>query len=229
LAALLAADGKRVLVIDADLRRPNQSLYFDETHPEPPGLRQVLRGEEEWTNVTLPITSGVGHYYTLPAGGLAQAELLSGPRMAALLEEAKTRCDFVLIDAPSFPRVSDAMVLSGLVDTVLSVVRLGSTSRKDAFEHLRALAAAGVAQPAVLLNDVGQSSSAPGTSRPRRQPVAVADAEPEPQLQRLPRSRALAWWVAGVLLVVGAAAVAASASPKAAQLIGVAVSFHHSS
>jgi len=229
LAALLAADGKRVLVIDADLRRPNQSLYFDETHPEPPGLCHVLRGEEEWTEVTLPITSGVGHYYTLPAGGLAQAELLSSPRMAAMLEEAKSRCDFVLIDAPSFPQASDAMVLSGLVDTVLSVVRLGSTPRKDAFEHLRALAAAGVAQPAVLLNDVGQSSSAPGTSRPRRQPVAVADAEPEAQLQRLPRSRALAWWVAGVLLVVGAAAVAASASPKAAQLIGVAVSFHHSS
>ena len=166
--------------------------------------------------------------HLLPSGPIppSPAELLSSPRMAALLQDAKTRCDFVLVDAPSFPQVSDALVLSGLVDTVLSVVRLGSTPRKDAFEHLRALTAAGVKEPAVVLNDVGQSAS-PGASRPRRQPVASA--EPEPQVQRLPRSRALAWWVAGVLLVVGAAATAASFSPKAAQLIGVAVSFHHPS
>jgi tyrosine-protein kinase Etk/Wzc len=226
LAALLAADGKRVLVIDTDLRQRNQSIYFDETHPEPPGLCQVLRGEEDWTNVILPITSGIGNYYTLPAGGLAPAELLSSPRMTDLLEDAKTRCDFVLLDTPSFPKVSDALVLSGLVDTVLSVVRLGSTPRKATFDHVRALATSGIAQHALLLNDVGQSDAG-AVSRSRRKPAASAEAEP--QLQRLPRSRALAWWVAGVLLVVGAAAAVASASPKAAQLIGVAVSFHHSS
>jgi hypothetical protein len=88
------------------------------------------------------------------------------------------------------------------------------------------LATSGIAQHALLLNDVGQSDAG-AVSRSRRKPAISAEAEP--QLQRLPRSRALAWWVAGVLLVVGAAAAVASASPKAAQLIGVAVSFHHPS
>lgn len=226
LAALLAADGKRVLVIDADLRRANQSSYFDETHPEPPGLCEVLRGEEDWTNVVLPIKTPLGQFYSLPAGGTGPAELLSGPRMGELLASACERCDFVLLDAPSFPQVSDALVLSGLVHTVLSVVRLGKTPRKAAFEHVRGLVAAGAAQQAVVLNDVGECSPSP-TARLRRK--AAVEAEALPQAERAPRARALAWWALGVLLVVGAAAAAASASPRAAEAISAAISLRHPS
>jgi len=226
MAALLAADGKRVLVIDADLRRPNQSSYFDETQPEPPGLCEVLRGEEEWTNVILPIKSGVGQFYSLPAGGVGPAELLTSPRMAELLASARERCDFVLLDAPSFPQVSDALVLSGLVDMVLSVVRLAKTPRKAAFEHVRGLAAAGALQQAIVLNDVGESSASLPT-RQRRKPV-VSD-EPAPQVQRAARARSLAWWALGLVLVVGAAAAAASMSPRAAEVISAAISLHHPS
>lgn len=228
LAALLAADGKRVLVIDADLRQANQSSYFDETHPEPPGLCDVLRGEQDWTNVILPVKSGVGQFYSMPTGGAAPAELLSSARMAELLASAKERCDFVLLDAPSFPRVSDALVLAGLVDTVLSVVRLGNTPRKAAFEHVRGLAASGAAQQAVLLNDVGESSWSPSSSARTRREAAVSE-EAAPEVQRLPRARTLGWWVAGVLLLVGAAAAAASVSPKAAEVISAAISLHHPS
>ena len=226
LAALLAADGKRVLVIDADLRRANQSSYFDESQRAPAGLCEVLRGEEEWGNVVVPIETGVGKFYALPAGGIAPAELLSGKRMFELLEDAKKRCDFVLLDAPSFPAVSDALVLSELVDTVLSVVRIGHTPRKAAFEHVRALSGARAAQ-AVVLNDVGQSAGSK-VERSRRAVDAVAEPGPRaPLAPRLPRVRSLAWWVAGLMLAIGAIAIAASMSPKAAELISAAISFRH--
>jgi Mrp family chromosome partitioning ATPase len=172
------------------------------------------------------MTSGAGQFYVLPAGGLAPAELLSSRRMGELLENAKERCDFVLLDAPSFPRVSDALVLAGLVDTVLSVVRLAKTPRKAAVEHVRALSAAGAAQQALVLNDVGESSSDPAAS-PRRR--VAASTEPAPQAARLPRSRSLAWWVAGLLLVVGAVAAAASVSPRAAEVISAAISLRRAS
>lgn len=222
LAALLAADGKRVLVIDADLRHANQSAYFDETHPPPHGLSDVLRGEREWDDLVLPIKTGVGAFYVLPAGGSAPVELLSGRRMAQLVESAKGRCDFVLLDAPSLPAVSDALVLSELVDSVLSVIRLGRTPRRLALEHLRALSGSRAVH-SVVLNDVGRavSSAVPGARQ------AVDDTESMTQAARLPRARSLAWWVAGLLLAIGAGAVAASMSPRAAEVISAAISFRH--
>jgi hypothetical protein len=117
-------------------------------------------------------------------------------------------------------------VLSGLVDTIVSVVRLGKTPRKAVFEHVRGLSASGAAPQAVLLNDVGQS--APSVAARVRRKLAVSD-EPPPQAQRLPRARSLAWWGLGLLVVLGAAATAASVSPRAAEVITSAISLRHAS
>jgi len=226
LASMLAADGKRVLLIDADLRKANQSNYLDPSDASPIGLSDVLRGEEGWGNAVTPVKVSVGQFYTLAAGGTGPAELLSSRRMADLLDDAKKRCDFVVLDAPSFPAASDALVLSALVDTVLSVVRVGNTPRKAAVEHLRGLAGGAAAQ-AVVLNDVGQTTGRK-VARARR---AVAqprdDARPEPVAPRLARTRSLAWWVAGLMLAIAATAVAASMSPRTAELISAAIPFRH--
>jgi tyrosine-protein kinase Etk/Wzc len=226
LAAMLAADGKRVLLIDADLRKANQSSYLHPADSPPQGLSDVLRGEEEWGNVVVPIKVGVGQFYTLAAGDSGPAELLSSRRMAELLEDVRKRCDFVLVDAPSFPAACDALVLSQLVDTVLSVVRVGNTPRKLAFEHLRALSS-GTAGQVVVLNDVGQTAGSK-VARSRRAPVQPHDdAARDPLAPRLPRTRALAWWVAGLMLAIAATAVAASLSPRTAELISAAIPFRH--
>jgi len=221
LAALLAADGKRVLVIDADLRKANQARFFDESHPAPRGLCEVLRGEEDWSELVLPLKVGTGTFYSLPAGGTAPAELLSSKRMVQLVADAKQRCDFVLLDAAAFPAASDTLVLAPLVDMVLSVIRIGNTPRKAAIEQLRTLSSTPTAL-AVVLNDVGQSASARG-QKPR--PVAEPAIDDTGRAPAAARARSLAWWAAGLLLAIGATAVAASMSPRAAALISSAISF----
>jgi Mrp family chromosome partitioning ATPase len=224
LAAMLAADGKRVLLIDADLRKANQSSYLHPADAPAQGLADVLRGEEGWGNVVTPIKVGVGQFYTLASGGTGPAELLSSKRMAELMEDVRKRCDFVLLDAPSFPAASDALVLSELVDTVLSVIRVGNTPRKVALEHLRALSG-GAAAPVVVLNHVGQTA---GGKVPRsRRADARAHDNAAPVAPRLARTRSLAWWVAGLMLAIAATAVAASLSPRTAELISAAIPFRH--
>jgi tyrosine-protein kinase Etk/Wzc len=224
LAAMLAADGKRVLLIDADLRKANQSSYLEPADVPPQGLSDVLRGEEGWGNVVVPITVGLGQFYALASGGDGPPELLSSRRMAELMEDVRKRCDVVLLDAPSFPAASDALVLAELVDTVLSVIRVGSTPRKLAFEHLRALRGRAAAQ-VVVLNDVGQTAGGKVPRSRRADARPLDDAPQEALAPRLPRTRSLAWWVAGLTLAIVATAVAASMSPRTAELISAAIPF----
>jgi tyrosine-protein kinase Etk/Wzc len=156
LAAVLAADRKRVLVVDADLRQPNPgvTLHADEG----PGLGDVLNGKCSWVEALRTVRVPMGGFFMLSGGCVAPAELLSSPRMAQFLSNAREQFDFVLLDVPSFPRASDAVVLSLTVDCVLSVFRLQNSSRKLAAEHLRGLASE-ARNHAILINDVGVSCS----------------------------------------------------------------------
>ena len=202
LAALLAADGKRVLVIDADLRGQNQPSP-DSGQPDMPGLREVLRGEHDWADAVQTVKVGAGQFYGIASGGVGPAELLSSRRMAELVNDARQRCDFVLLDAPSFPAVSDALVLAALVDAVISVVRLGNTPRKLAHEHLRGLAAS-ARYLGVVVNDVGQSKPSVRPAKERGHGKAKAAVVTKATF-RPARWRGLAWWI-GALLLMGAAA-----------------------
>lgn len=201
LAALLAADGKRVLVIDADLRRTNHPPAADADERNVPGLCDVLRGEHDWVDAVRTVKAGAGQFYVVGSGGTGPAELLSSRRMAELIDDARGRCDFVLVDAPSFPAVSDGLVLSSLVDSVLSVVRLGNTRRKLALEHLRGLTSPG--RPlALVVNDVGESRPSARTAKQAARTKATQPTTPN----RAPRWRGLAWWVGALLFLTGATA-----------------------
>lgn len=220
LAALLAADGKRVVVIDAHLRKPHAPYLYGSLDGET-GLCAVLRGEAEWTSALELVKSELGQFYFMPAAGPAPVELLSSKAMSSLLDETRKRCDFVLLDAPTFPAVSDALVLATQVDGVMSVLRPGHTERRAATEHLRALQAAAPVH-AVLLNDVGQ---APATKQPRASAQQRREAPVTARL--LPRGRALALWIGALLLLT--AGVAARLSPRTSQVIEAVVSLRHAS
>lgn len=199
LAASLARDGKRVLLIDTDLRKPHYTPLHDSTRPEA-GLRDVLLGQRNWLDLLRPVTVAGQQFFVLGSGGTAATELLSSTRMSELLKEARNYCDFVLLDTPSFPRASEALTLASAVDGALSVVCLENSSRKLALEHVRALGAV-VPALCVVINESGQSR--PLVQAERR----IAN---EPPADRQPnvkwwRGRAL-WWVSGVLLIAGAAA-----------------------
>ncbi len=126
LAVVLAQAGQRVLVIDADLRRPNVHHVFG--LPPVPGLTEVLLGEEldfvvNDTESLHVITAG-----TVPPN---PSELLASERFAAFLEEVAGRYDTVVIDSAPLLPVADSFALANAADGVVLVTQANRTSRRS--------------------------------------------------------------------------------------------------
>ncbi len=130
LAIALAQSGKRVLLVDADLRRPTVHKLFRMSQEI--GLTDVLTGEIEFLNAVRPTTIERLSLLTSGESPANPAELLSSPRMAQLLRDAKHEFDFVFVDAPPLLAVSDPCILARHVDGLVLVVRLGKNTRTSA-------------------------------------------------------------------------------------------------
>jgi len=149
LAISLARLGRRVLLIDADMRRPSLHRAFGLR--ESPGLSDALMGEEDWRGMTAEV--GVPNLRLLAAGSPSDvpAELLSSERMGTLIEEAEAEHEFVVIDSPALMvNVADARILTSLADGIVLVVRGGVTPR----EVLRRLVGRTPNVVGVVLNDL---------------------------------------------------------------------------
>ncbi len=121
LAISFAETDKRVLLIDADLRRPNQSKLLE--RKATPGLSNVLAGLNKDKDV---IHKEVfPHLDVIFSGDIPPnpSELLGHERMQQLLERLSNQYDYIFIDTPPVNVVTDASVLSRLLDGVLFVVR----------------------------------------------------------------------------------------------------------
>ena len=114
--------GKRVLVIDADLRGPSSHSALDISNER--GLSDALQHDQPLSFVEVS-----DHLAVLPAGAPGPAPLasLTSDRMAQILEECASRFDWVLIDTPPVGVLSDAQVLVRLAGAVLFVVGAGVT------------------------------------------------------------------------------------------------------
>lgn len=125
LAVVTAQQGKRVLLIDADTRKPSQHQLFERDNRE--GLTNVLTGQASFTEVLRATT--LDQLFLLTSGPVPPnpADLLSAPEMAEVLEQAKEQFDQVIIDSPPILAVSDARLLANLCDGILFVVKSGST------------------------------------------------------------------------------------------------------
>jgi|YelNatPaOPRAMG01_1025707.scaffolds.fasta_scaffold10822_3 succinoglycan biosynthesis transport protein ExoP len=129
LAIALAQQGKRVILIDADLRRPSvhQALGFRNIR----GLSSYLGGLSEWAPCVLPgLTPGLD---TLPAGKPPRnpVALLSSLKMKTLLDQALEEYEYVIVDSPALmPSLADARILASLVDGSILVVRSGMAPRE---------------------------------------------------------------------------------------------------
>lgn len=128
LAISLAKLGKRVLLVDADIRRPSVHRAFGlEAHA---GLADYLAGEADWRALVRPgVLVGLD---VLPSGSPPEnpAELLSSGRMGELTSEAEADYDFVILDSPALHiSAADTRILAPLVDGVVVVVRSGTTPR----------------------------------------------------------------------------------------------------
>ncbi len=131
LAIALAQAGARVVLVEADLRRPSFGEYLGiETAA---GLTSVLIGAADLDEVLLPWGDDGGRLEVLPSGPLPPnpSELLGSRGMGEVLRELSGRFDVVLIDTPPLLPVTDAAVLAAQVDGTLLVVRSGKTRREQ--------------------------------------------------------------------------------------------------
>ncbi len=137
MAVVLAQRGVRVLLIDADMRRPSVHGAFG--LPNTSGLSSLLAGLDQYESV-LRTFSPQPNLSIITAGPIAPnpAELLGSDRMRDLLAKLRTEYDHVILDTPPVIPVTDPAVLSAMVDAVLLVVRSGKTT-KNALRHARNL------------------------------------------------------------------------------------------
>jgi polysaccharide biosynthesis transport protein len=130
LAIVLAQQGARVLLIEADMRRAGIShilrLESDTGLSTILGQTTVLDPKEAIRSV-----ADVPNLRVLPAGPVAlhPSEMLSSPRMRELLQRLEPEFDHIVIDTPPLLSVTDAALLSALADSTLLVIRAGVTSR----------------------------------------------------------------------------------------------------
>jgi capsular exopolysaccharide synthesis family protein len=117
--------GRRVLLIDSDLRASRLHLHFGA--PEKPGLSEYLRGDYDECQVTQVGTDG--NLCLIPGGREVSnpSELLHSERMKQLLDRMSTIFDWIILDSPPALAVHDASILADMCDGVLFVVRAGTT------------------------------------------------------------------------------------------------------
>jgi receptor protein-tyrosine kinase len=119
--------GRRVLLIDGDLRRP--SIHELLGIPNDRGLGEVLREGPARNPMELPLFHVSSLLTVLPSGRLGENPLagLSSDRMRLLLQDAEKHFDWVLLDTPPVGLLSDAQLLARLAQAVVFVIRAGAT------------------------------------------------------------------------------------------------------
>lgn len=137
LAVVYAQQGKKILLIDADLRKP--TVHYTFRLDNLTGLSTVLVGEEEFTEVIQD--SDIENLSVLTSGPIPPnpSELLGSKRMEQFLEDASQFYDVIIIDSPPVLAVADAQILANVVDGSLLVVRSGQTEYEAAEKAKEAL------------------------------------------------------------------------------------------
>lgn len=125
IALTLTQMGKRVCLVDSDLRRPVLHRLFQK--PNRYGITSLFSGITDKRRLLVPI--GNDNLYLLPCGPLPPnpAELLASKRMEEAVNNLRQDFDYIIFDSPPVLAVTDALVLSSIVDGVLLVVRAGET------------------------------------------------------------------------------------------------------
>ena len=134
IAAVMAQSGTKVLLIDADMRKPWQHRIFGKKNEK--GLTNILVGEEDWKSV-INNTSIQGLDY-ISVGPIPPnpAELVGSERMREVMETFLEQYDRVILDSPPIMAVTDPLVLSKMVDGVVLVLSAG-VSTKDQVKQAR--------------------------------------------------------------------------------------------
>ncbi len=159
LATVLAQNGARVLLIDADLRKPR--VHRDFNCFRAPGLtnRIALSDNTGKDNSAIHPTH-VANLFIMPSGNSSPspAELLSSDRLARILESCGRAFDHVILDSPPTLGLAGAMILSRQVDGVVLVTRAGQTGKDNFRVAIKRLAQVQAPVLGVVLNGVDLDS-----------------------------------------------------------------------
>jgi len=156
-AVVLAQQGLKTLLIDADLRKPSiSSMFFDSNRK--PGLSETLLGKVMLKDAVHD--SGIEGLDVLTAGGQASnpSELLSGLPFRKLIEEGLKTYDRIVVDSAPVLAVSDTLLIAPSIDVVCLVVRSFLTPRKMVSRAIKELSAVRVTPAGVLLNFLPSSA-----------------------------------------------------------------------
>ena len=129
IATELAMAGRRVMLVETDLRRPTVASYFDLNPTPTHGLTSYLRGDSTLEQAYRP--SGIAHLDVLTCGLVPPnpTELLERPRMAELMAQLREEYDYVVLDTPPVGYVAEYFVLVRFLDANIYVVRHNYTER----------------------------------------------------------------------------------------------------
>lgn len=157
LAVMLAQQGQRVLLMDADLRRPALHRTLDLLRE--PGLSNLVVGDADPRDAIRP--SVLPNLDVLPSGPFPPnpSELLTSETMERLLETLEDRYSHVVIDSPPVLAVTDAALLAARADGLLLVLRSGETEQKAAERSVDQVRRIGVRVLGAVLNEVGASTT----------------------------------------------------------------------
>ncbi|MGH9970108.1 MAG: CpsD/CapB family tyrosine-protein kinase, partial [Pyrinomonadaceae bacterium] len=149
----------KVLVIDADMRRPRLHQVFEMGNAR--GLSSILSSEASESEILATINQYKDtNIYLLSSGAIPPnpAELLGSEQMRRLLEVAGQTFRYVIIDSPPVASFTDGVLISSIVDGVLLVVHGGKTSRQVARRTRQMLLEIGAKIIGVVLNKIDVSS-----------------------------------------------------------------------
>jgi polysaccharide biosynthesis transport protein len=191
LAHAIALAGRRVVLVELDLRQPSFSHHFA-LDPRR-GITTALTGRAELSELLLQPVPELPNFLLLPAGSLPPnpSELLSSPAVSALLADLAGDDTMVVIDAPPLNPVADAQVLlnNPAIHAALIVARLGHTTR-DQLQRARAILDRHMLQPVGLVVTGVRSTGRNGYEAygPAEPPLAeAAEALSTVQRRRTPR------------------------------------------
>lgn len=152
LARLLALNGRRIVLVDADLRNP--SVHKQLGLKPSPGLAEILEGTAAPEDILQVDTESGASVITAGSAVSSPAEILHSPKMENILEALSAQFDAVILDSPPLLAVHDAGILARQVDMTVMVVRWGATKETTFAAALQRLSDLDVPVGGVILSMV---------------------------------------------------------------------------
>ena len=160
LATILAQSQKRVLLIDADLRRGYMHKYFN--YDAQPGLAEYLNGQQPLENI---VRSTEVENLSIMSRGKSPSnpsELLGTAKFAEMLQDLSSQYDHILIDTPPVLAVTDGIIISQYAGVNLVIARYAKTQMKELELTINRFEQAGVKVNGFILNDIQREAGGYG-------------------------------------------------------------------